>query len=716
MVGAKLEAIWQRAKLSVPIASMVINSNADCGLLAICLPNHSGGPYDVFRRIGISSKNRYFLKKYTNQFWPEDNVSDYFQPEPGCSDPTFRGSYVDVTGLAALMVNQVAKDIQNGISVDWSARGHLLSIDKQYPAPQVFSYRADHVINIPAAGTEVRLTDFAWREIQGWINRSKRVVGEKTETGGLLFGDLDEAVNVLWVNEVLGPPPDSQASDTLFECGVKGTQEANQEKISRSRGAISYVGTWHTHPISAPVPSETDYIGMAQILSEYGLQASQQLLLIAGYTTTQTKVGAHIFNASRVQLSEVLNLASIEHKSGFSIIDQPSKLSSSLGLTLSGGGSRAIAFHLGCLRALHDMNLLSDVRVISAVSGGSVMAALYAYEDDEFPVFENRVLEVLREGLVKPAIKKLFTTMYWPKIVVTWAISGMAAIAAKILRITIALFAQIFQIQRIHHPDWVDRLRAPLRRWYSITSVLESVLTDKVGDRKLNQCARENLDVIFNACEMRTGTAFRFSNNGSRSWRYGTVVGNDITVGHAVSASAAYPAMLPAHDKRYTFIKNGIESKQTYRAIVTDGGVYDNLGITAIEPGRYQKDSITNVKADVIICCDAGAGQFSGYVIPYGWGSRMAQAFESTFRKVQDASKARLHKYAEAGDIKAFIYAYLGQIDENLPLIPADLIPREEISGYPTDFFAMKDEHIEQLANRGEVLTRYLISLYLLDD
>ncbi|WP_179199448.1 patatin-like phospholipase family protein, partial [Streptomyces viridochromogenes] len=46
-----------------------------------------------------------------------------------------------------------------------------------------------------------------------------------------------------------------------------------------------------------------------------------------------------------------------------------------LGLALSGGGSRAAAFHLGCLRALHDRDLLDSIRVVSGISGGSLLAA-----------------------------------------------------------------------------------------------------------------------------------------------------------------------------------------------------------------------------------------------------------------------------------------------------------------------------------------------------
>ena len=48
-----------------------------------------------------------------------------------------------------------------------------------------------------------------------------------------------------------------------------------------------------------------------------------------------------------------------------------------IGLALSGGGSRAIAFHLGCLRALNRLGLLERVAVLSTVSGGSVIGACF---------------------------------------------------------------------------------------------------------------------------------------------------------------------------------------------------------------------------------------------------------------------------------------------------------------------------------------------------
>ena len=72
-----------------------------------------------------------------------------------------------------------------------------------------------------------------------------------------------------------------------------------------------------------------------------------------------------------------------------------SKSNPRIGLALSGGGSRAIAFHLGCMRALNDLGVLNKVEVLSTVSGGSVIGAIYAYSDCSFEEFEGRVKSCL---------------------------------------------------------------------------------------------------------------------------------------------------------------------------------------------------------------------------------------------------------------------------------------------------------------------------------
>jgi NTE family protein len=71
-----------------------------------------------------------------------------------------------------------------------------------------------------------------------------------------------------------------------------------------------------------------------------------------------------------------------------------------------------------------------------------------------------------------------------------------------------------------------------------------------------------------------------------------------------------------------------------------------------------------------------------------------------------------LHQLAANGQLKGFVLAYLGQQDAALPYQLPDLVSREQVLGYPTDFAVMSDKNIDLLARRGEQLTRMLISYY----
>ena len=145
-------------------------------------------------------------------------------------------------------------------------------------------------------------------------------------------------------------------------------------------------------------------------------------------------------------------------------------------------------------------------------------------------------------------------------------------------------------------------------------------------------------------------------------------MGNRVALAHAVACSAAYPMFLPALDRVYEFEKRGKIGKQ--RVLITDGGVFDNLGTSCLEPGRDSAYSLQVFNPDYIICCYAGHGQFSGEDIPFGFKSRAEAAFNSVFRKVQDATMNRLHLLEASGALKGFVLAYLGQQDSALPFAP----------------------------------------------
>lgn len=56
---------------------------------------------------------------------------------------------------------------------------------------------------------------------------------------------------------------------------------------------------------------------------------------------------------------------------------------------------------------------------------------------------------------------------------------------------------------------------------------------------------------------------------------------------------------------------------------------------------------------------------------------------------------------------------YLGQMDGQLPYAPPDLIPREAVKDYPTNFAPMSQRDMDALALRGEQLTHVIVDRYL---
>lgn len=358
-----------------------------------------------------------------------------------------------------------------------------------------------------------------------------------------------------------------------------------------------------------------------------------------------------------------------------------------IGLALSGGGSRAIAFHLGCLRALNDLGLLQQVGVISTISGGSVIGAYFAYKPlRTFEEFEGDIRTFLSRGFQRGIVLELAKPHNLVRCIASFSV-------ARARRVIGSVAGQ-------RYPTRTDMFRNVLRRR------VFSGLT-------MTSPRRDDIEVVIGACELRTGTAFRFGTSKSGGWRHGTMANGDVDVAFAVAASAAYPIFLPALDRTWKFRKNGEEA--VHRVNLTDGGVYDNLGTQVLEPGRDSDVSLHTFPCDYVIACNAGQGQESGEVIPAGFYTRIKQSFGVIHRRVQDGAMHRLHHLKKAGLLKGFVLPYLGQQDDRLPWKPAGLVPRSEVARYPTDFAAMSDLWVEKLSARGEQLTRLLVSYYLTD-
>jgi len=708
-VLSKFEAARRRCENRKPFVSMALGHTAQNAMLLFAGRSHSGGALDVDRKLRQSCYRDTSLKGFTEEFWPSQPRTAIFQPEPGCSDATFIGSCPDVASLAATMLNLAAEELAEE---DEPAIAYLITQPSRrvssFNSLRRFSWAADRIVGDPTSGYEVRIAPSAWSETSGWIAQNNRVRGVGIETGGLLFGQRNDLLKIIWIDEASGPPPDSSFSPNGFVCGIHGTSELAAEKTKRTSGMLAFTGMWHTHPGGMPVPSPTDIQGIEHLVDATRTKHGKSLMLIVGGRYRRYTVASYVFGADdfkKIRAGTYTRTCSIHIETG----STPKR---NVGLALSGGGSRAIAFHLGCLRALNDRDILRRIHVISSVSGGSVIAAIYAYSHGSFAEFEKTIVKLLKRGFQGDIARRMAHPIAAAKAIGTLAVATSSALAIDVARVVLQAGASMTGVKNRDLLTSIQRMQPPFPRWMSLTMAFEEVLRERVlGSLRLTAPRRDEIDIVLNSCELRSGSSFRFGSRESGCWRYGTIDNNAASVAHAVAASAAYPAILPAIDEVMEFTDRRGQ-KLSRRTLLTDGGIYDNLGVTCLEPGSTASVGYNHFAPEYIICCDAGHGVFQDYPVPYLWGPRMVRSFQSVFRKAQNATQNRLHLLAATGQIRGFILAYLGQIDNRLQYAPIDLVSREAVYEYPTDFSPMSQDDINRISKRGEQITRALIAYY----
>ena len=343
-----------------------------------------------------------------------------------------------------------------------------------------------------------------------------------------------------------------------------------------------------------------------------------------------------------------------------------------IGLAISGGGFRATAFGLGALRALHDRDLLRQVRVISGVSGGSLLAAMWAYGPSDFAEFDATVSSLLARGIQAELIRRAVSPAMVAK--------GLRRNATGILR----------------------RQRA-----FSRTEALvESLEAMGFGSKLLSDVTHPSLHTVLSATDMTTSNAVRFGSQTSSSSAFGRII-EAVTVAEAVAASAAFPVLLPALARRFTFeALDGIRTER--RILMTDGGVYDNLGTSVLVPRRSALHTSQVHDLDYLISVDAGTRRREMEDGRY-FASRIKRSFGISHDRTEDSARAQLHDARGMTDLLGFLHVSLGVRDDRLPPL-VDLVPRELAASYPTNFAAMASTDFEALTIRGEEIARLLLA------
>jgi NTE family protein len=214
-----------------------------------------------------------------------------------------------------------------------------------------------------------------------------------------------------------------------------------------------------------------------------------------------------------------------------------------IALCLSGGGYRAMLFHLGALWRLNELGYLPKLNRISSVSGGSITAGVLA--------------------------------AHWS------ALQFDATGVAK-------SFSQVVDKVRKLAGKTIDQgaILGGLLGPGSISDKVISALDEQLFNGKTLADLPEPPRFVINATNVQSGALWRFMKPYMRDWRVGEVRNPNVRLAVAVAASAAFPPFLspikleldPAaftpgsgHDlQREPF---------TSDVILTDGGVYDNLGL-----------------------------------------------------------------------------------------------------------------------------------------
>jgi NTE family protein len=282
-----------------------------------------------------------------------------------------------------------------------------------------------------------------------------------------------------------------------------------------------------------------------------------------------------------------------------------------IGLCFSGGGYRAMLFHVGTLWRLYDAGVLGTVKRISSVSGGSITAGLLGLRWGELSF--------------RPAAVR---------------------------------------------DDFVPRVVEPIRRLadqtLDVTGVIGGILLPgTIGDRIANAYAEhlfgtatlqdlpEAPRFVINATNVQSGALWRFSKPYMGDYRVGLVENPTVRLAKAVAASAAFPPVLspvtldlePAAFEP----RSGDDlQREPYNdeVVLSDGGVYDNLGLETVWK-RY----------DTVLVSDAGGKMQPEPEPETDWARHALRVLDIIDNQVRSLRKRQLIEAYKAGERKG---AYWG--------------------------------------------------------
>jgi NTE family protein len=329
-----------------------------------------------------------------------------------------------------------------------------------------------------------------------------------------------------------------------------------------------------------------------------------------------------------------------------------------MALCLSGGGYRAMVFHLGALIRLNEAGLLKQLDRISSVSGGSITAAMLGLKWVKLKFNAKNVATKLMSEVVDPIRALASTTI------------DRTAIGIGSLLPAVSIG---------------DRVEAAYHKHL-------------FGDATL-QNLPESPRFVINATNVQSGVLWRFMRPYMRDYRVGEVRKPTVTLAKAVAASSAFPPFLSPvrlelRPNSFT-PKSGLDLQRepfTSEVFLTDGGVYDNLGLeTALK--RYK----------TILVSDGG-GKMAAEEEPHvDWARHSYRILDVVDNQVRSLRKRQLIEAFENDVRKGTYWGIRTHIaDYKLPsALKCPEARTKDLAATPTRLKRLDDERQERLINWG---------------
>ena len=343
-------------------------------------------------------------------------------------------------------------------------------------------------------------------------------------------------------------------------------------------------------------------------------------------------------------------------------VDRGAPPDEDLGLCLSGGGYRAMLFHLGALRRLNDAKLLARLNRLSSVSGGSITAAILGlrwgrlgWRDGVATNFDEFVLSPVRE-LARHTID------------VSSVIEGFAPFTSVGRRVAHAYREHLF------------------------------------GDATLQSLPNSSgPHFVICATNLESGVLFRFSRRYVADWRVGMISAPEISLADAVAASSAFPPVLSPFviDLRKAAWKTVAGNELTtpeYRGKIelSDGGVYDNLGLETVWK-----------RCRTVLVSDGGGHMANDPDPPHDWPRQMMRVLDVIDNQVRDLRKRQTIASYKLGLRSGTYWGIRGDItdyglSDPLPCPHAQTLA---LAATPTRLKKLPDLTQERLINWGYAIT-----------